>query len=227
MTTPRPTHFPTTTPRARVLIPFVIICDSDDEITTLPVRPAPPSSDRIPAWPGYLLDFGDDTSDEYLSETPCFCPSTGKGDPDITSISLPSSSSPPPSLLSLSSSPPPSLLPPSSCKRPRSPSLSPPSAVLPPSPEVFIPETLDTTAPARLRRMVKAHRWSFARDGIDTWRHQEGEPKYETGESSSAQIHPITSEPIHRTIHLLVAILVRHDDQIEEIRYHQREILTD
>ncbi|GJV59158.1 reverse transcriptase domain-containing protein [Tanacetum coccineum] len=45
-------------------------------------------------------------------------------------------------------------------------------------------------------------------------------------ESSSAQIHPITGEPIHRTIPLLVARLVHHDDQIEEIRDHQREILA-
>ncbi|GJV89610.1 hypothetical protein Tco_1533548 [Tanacetum coccineum] len=69
MTTPRPTPFPATTPRAGVLVPFVIISDSDDEITTLPVRPAPPSSDCIPALSGYPLDYGDDSSDEDLSET--------------------------------------------------------------------------------------------------------------------------------------------------------------
>ncbi|GKF05254.1 hypothetical protein Tco_0035922, partial [Tanacetum coccineum] len=69
MTTPRPTPFPATTPRAGVLVPFVIISDSDDEITTLPVRPAPPSSDCIPALSGYPLDSGDDSSDEDLSET--------------------------------------------------------------------------------------------------------------------------------------------------------------
>ncbi|GJR29340.1 hypothetical protein Tco_1105572 [Tanacetum coccineum] len=69
MTTPRPTLFPATTPRTGVLVPFVIISDSDDKITTLPVRPAPPSSDRIPALHGYPLEFGDDSSDEDLSET--------------------------------------------------------------------------------------------------------------------------------------------------------------
>ncbi|GJT53462.1 hypothetical protein Tco_0988516 [Tanacetum coccineum] len=69
MTTPHPTPFPTTTPRAGVLIPFVIISNSDDEITTLPVRPAPPSSDHIPALFGYPLDSGDNSSDEDLSET--------------------------------------------------------------------------------------------------------------------------------------------------------------
>ncbi|GKF72030.1 hypothetical protein Tco_0208144, partial [Tanacetum coccineum] len=45
-------------------------------------------------------------------------------------------------------------------------------------------------------------------------------------ESSLAQIHPITDEPIHRTIPLLVARLVRHDDQIGEISNHQREVST-
>ncbi|GJV11942.1 hypothetical protein Tco_1353483 [Tanacetum coccineum] len=69
MTTPRPTPFPTTTPRAGVFALFVIISDSDDEITTLPVRPAPPLPDRTPALYGYPLDFGDDSSNEDLSKT--------------------------------------------------------------------------------------------------------------------------------------------------------------
>ncbi|GKE58421.1 hypothetical protein Tco_1497606, partial [Tanacetum coccineum] len=69
MTTPRPTPFPATTPRAGVFTPFVIIYDSDDEVATLPVRPALPSLDRIPALYGYLLDSGSDSSDEDLNET--------------------------------------------------------------------------------------------------------------------------------------------------------------
>ncbi|GKA31990.1 hypothetical protein Tco_0718357 [Tanacetum coccineum] len=69
MTTPRPTPFPATTPRVEVFAPFVIISDFDDEITTLLVRPAPPSPDRTPALYGYPLDSGDDSSDEDLSET--------------------------------------------------------------------------------------------------------------------------------------------------------------
>ncbi|GJY29409.1 hypothetical protein Tco_0405176 [Tanacetum coccineum] len=69
MTTPRPIPFPATTPRAGVLVSFVIISDSGDKITTLPIRPAPPLSDRIPALHGYPLDSGDDSSDEDLSET--------------------------------------------------------------------------------------------------------------------------------------------------------------
>nr|GEV85599.1 putative reverse transcriptase domain-containing protein [Tanacetum cinerariifolium] len=68
MSTPHPTPFPTTTPRAGVFSLFVIISDSDDEITTLPVRPAPPLPDRAPALYGYPLDSGVDSSDEDLSE---------------------------------------------------------------------------------------------------------------------------------------------------------------
>ncbi|GKB52254.1 hypothetical protein Tco_0903007 [Tanacetum coccineum] len=69
MTTPRPTPFSTTAPSAEVVTPFVIISDSDDEITTLPIRPAPPSPDRKPVLYGYPLDFGQDSSDEDLSKT--------------------------------------------------------------------------------------------------------------------------------------------------------------
>ncbi|GKF56356.1 hypothetical protein Tco_0166696 [Tanacetum coccineum] len=69
MTTPRLTPFPATTPCAGVFALFVIISDSDDKITTLPVRPAPPSPDCPPALYGYPLDFGDDSSDENLSDT--------------------------------------------------------------------------------------------------------------------------------------------------------------
>ncbi|GKG39505.1 hypothetical protein Tco_0463650, partial [Tanacetum coccineum] len=51
-----------------------------------------------------------------------------------------------------------------------------------------------------------------------------GKPVYEMEEGSLSQIHPITSEPIHRTIPLLVARLTRLDGQIEEIHAHQREV---
>ncbi|GKA20575.1 hypothetical protein Tco_0700564 [Tanacetum coccineum] len=69
MTTLCPTPFPATTPRAEVFVSFVIISDSDDEITTLLVRPASPLSDRIPALHSYPLDSGDDSSNEDLIET--------------------------------------------------------------------------------------------------------------------------------------------------------------
>ncbi|GKC27256.1 hypothetical protein Tco_1034550 [Tanacetum coccineum] len=69
MTTPHPIPFSATTPRTGVLVLFVIISDSGNEITNLPVIPAPPSPDRIPALYSYPLDFGGDSSDEDLSET--------------------------------------------------------------------------------------------------------------------------------------------------------------
>nr|GEY83868.1 hypothetical protein [Tanacetum cinerariifolium] len=142
MTTPRPTPFLATTPNAGVLIPFVIITDFDDEITTLPVRPVPSSSDRIIDLSGYPLDSGDDSSDEDLSETaeslPAQTISTLVVHPpparslrtSLAFVQLPSSSSPP-SLMPSSSSPSPPLLPSLSPKRPRSPSPSPPPLVSP------------------------------------------------------------------------------------------------
>nr|GEZ73343.1 hypothetical protein [Tanacetum cinerariifolium] len=69
MTTPCHTPFPATTPQVGAFAPFVIISDHDDDITTLPVRPPPPSPDHIPALYGYLLDSSDDSSNENLSET--------------------------------------------------------------------------------------------------------------------------------------------------------------
>ncbi|GKF48413.1 hypothetical protein Tco_0141664, partial [Tanacetum coccineum] len=58
-----------TTPRARVFTPFVIISDLDNEITTLPMRPVPPSPDRTPALYVYPLNSSDDSSDADLSDT--------------------------------------------------------------------------------------------------------------------------------------------------------------
>nr|GFB88713.1 hypothetical protein [Tanacetum cinerariifolium] len=69
MTTPHPTPFPATTTRAGVFTSFVIITDSDNEITTLLVRPASPSSDHTLALYGYPLDSGDDSLDQDLRET--------------------------------------------------------------------------------------------------------------------------------------------------------------
>nr|GEU92551.1 reverse transcriptase domain-containing protein [Tanacetum cinerariifolium] len=121
MTTP----FLATTPRAGVIILFVIISYFDDEITTLPVRPTPPSLDCILALSGYLLDYGDESLDEDLSDiveslhthtasTSVDHPPSTQPLPTIHAFAqIPSSSSSPPSLLP-SSSPPPSLLPSSS-----------------------------------------------------------------------------------------------------------------
>ncbi|GJZ01947.1 hypothetical protein Tco_0519908 [Tanacetum coccineum] len=69
MTTPRLTPFLATTPRARVFTSFVIISNSDDEITNIPVRSTPPSPDRTPTLYGLRLDSSNDSSNEDLSET--------------------------------------------------------------------------------------------------------------------------------------------------------------
>ncbi|GJU38740.1 hypothetical protein Tco_1191697 [Tanacetum coccineum] len=66
MTTPRPTPFHATTPRAGVFALFVIISDSGNKITTLPVIPTPPSPDHTMALYGCPLDSSDDSSDEDL-----------------------------------------------------------------------------------------------------------------------------------------------------------------
>ncbi|GKB81132.1 hypothetical protein Tco_0948027, partial [Tanacetum coccineum] len=61
---------------------------------------------------------------------------------------------------------------------------------------------------------------------IRAWRYQEGSPStFELGESSSAaHVLLVTNEPVHHIISLLLARLVRHEDQIEEIRDHLEEI---
>ncbi|GKE53461.1 hypothetical protein Tco_1488617 [Tanacetum coccineum] len=72
MTTP----FPATTPHAGVPVLFIILSDYDDEITTLPVRPTPPSPDYVPDSPDYSLDSDldsdpskDDSPRDDLTET--------------------------------------------------------------------------------------------------------------------------------------------------------------
>nr|GEX16301.1 hypothetical protein [Tanacetum cinerariifolium] len=86
-----------------------------------------------------------------------------------------------------------------------------------------IPEAMTPDAPVKLRR-VDARCWNFVKHEIDNWRHKEGEPRYEMEEGPLAQIHPITGEPIHRTIPLLVARLVHLDRQIDENYVHRREV---
>ncbi|GKD27251.1 hypothetical protein Tco_1233465, partial [Tanacetum coccineum] len=52
--------------------------------------------------------------------------------------------------------------------------------------------------------------------------------RYEFGESSSpAHVHLVTSEPIHRTIRLILARLVRHDDTIDQLCDQLEEISLD
>ncbi|GKC84388.1 hypothetical protein Tco_1140105 [Tanacetum coccineum] len=193
MTTP----YPSMTPHAGVLISFIILSDFDDDVTTLPVRPTPSSSDYVPASPDYSpdSDLNSNSLEDDCSSTTITFAKLSLPPPSL----LPSSSSPPPSLLPSSSSLPSSLLPSASRKRPRSPSpslplvpspLIIPPVILPP-PQVVIPESTTTVALVRLCRKVEARCWTFPMDNIDILRYQEGEPRYEIGESSSAKIHLI------------------------------------
>ncbi|GKF00381.1 hypothetical protein Tco_0023731 [Tanacetum coccineum] len=76
----------------------------------------------------------------------------------------------------------------------------------------------DTTAeaiiPDILCKKSAGHRWTCVQPRICVWRDEEGSPDtFEIRESSlAAHIIPVTDEPIHRTIPLLVARLVRHKD---------------
>ncbi|GJR74465.1 hypothetical protein Tco_0086830 [Tanacetum coccineum] len=118
--------------------------DSDDEVTTLPIRLAPLSPDYVPASPDYSLDSNldfdlsqDDSPDEDLTETTKSLP---------TQIALTSVVHPPPSLLPSSSSPPPSVFPSSSLPPPPSAPPPPPTTTTtlpPPPPEIELLEPHD------------------------------------------------------------------------------------
>ena len=73
----------------------------------------------------------------------------------------------------------------------------------------------------RARKRVNARNWSFLPPILRYWRSQEGAPtKRELGEGSSfaaSRILPITGEPLHRTIPLLAARLVRHENRLDAI----------
>nr|GEY33598.1 hypothetical protein [Tanacetum cinerariifolium] len=69
MTTPSSTFSSATTPCVGVFTPFVTISNSVNDITTLPIRPVQPLPDRTPALYVYLLNSGDDSSCEDLSDT--------------------------------------------------------------------------------------------------------------------------------------------------------------
>ncbi|GJT83205.1 hypothetical protein Tco_1057547 [Tanacetum coccineum] len=159
MTTPCLTLYPTTTPRTKVFDPFVIISNSDDEITTLPIRPAPPSSAHtgltastsvvhppptrpLPTRPAFArrprkeisMPLGYKVaSDRWRTASPSTCH-------PLIPLEIPSLSLPP-LLWTSSSSPPPSLLPSLSRKRSRLPPPSLPSSVSPLPPPIVVPPT--------------------------------------------------------------------------------------
>lgn len=73
----------------------------------------------------------------------------------------------------------------------------------------------------KARKRVNARKWSFLLPILKYWRSQEGTPtNRELGERSSfvaSKILPVTGEPIHHTIPLLAARLVRHEDRLDAI----------
>ena len=79
----------------------------------------------------------------------------------------------------------------------------------------------EATSRPKTRRRVDARRWSFLLPLLQYWRSQEGAPSArELGENSSSaasRILPVTGEPVHHTIPLLAARLVRHEDRLDDI----------
>ncbi|GKG37527.1 hypothetical protein Tco_0447700, partial [Tanacetum coccineum] len=82
------------------------------------------------------------------------------------------------------------------------------------TPETVVPHVM------KLRFRSAARRWEWLQLRVQTWRDREGEPRYEIKErSSTAQVHPVIDEPIYRSIPLILARLVHHDDTICNISY--------
>jgi hypothetical protein len=72
----------------------------------------------------------------------------------------------------------------------------------------------------RTHKRVDARKWSFLLPIMHYWRSQEGTPTArELGESSytTSRVLIVTGEPIHHTIPLLAARMVRHEDQLNSI----------
>ncbi|PWA95502.1 hypothetical protein CTI12_AA049980 [Artemisia annua] len=104
-----------------------------------------------------------------------------------------------------------------------------PETVLPPRKRSFtiLPSPSDPYEQAaaeasnrpKARRRVDARKWSFIPHTLGEWRYEEGSPStFELGDSSSmaaARVLPVTREPIHHTIPLLIARMVRHEDRID------------
>ena len=113
-----------------------------------------------------------------------------------------------------------------------------PETVLPPRKRSFtiLPSPSDPYEQAaaeasdrpKARRRVDARMWSFIPHTLGEWRYEEGSPStFELGESSSmagARVLPVTREPIHHTIPLLIARMVRHEDRIDRVYDHLEEL---
>ena len=93
--------------------------------------------------------------------------------------------------------------------------------ILPSPSDPYVQAAAEASDRPKARRRVDARRWSFIPDTLSDWRYEEGTPStYELGESSSmagARVLPVTREPIHHTIPLLIARLVRHEDRLDRV----------
>ncbi|GKB13965.1 hypothetical protein Tco_0847888 [Tanacetum coccineum] len=86
--------------------------------------------------------------------------------------------------------------------------------------------TAEAIIPARLCKKSAARHWMWVQPTLRTWRDEEGSPStFKIKENSTAaHILSVTSEPIHRTIPLLVARIVCHKDQIHEMQDHLEKL---
>lgn len=83
-----------------------------------------------------------------------------------------------------------------------------------PAHDPYLPSSSST-----LPRRSDARKWIWIRATLARWRRKEGNPFSMVGESSvQAQACPITGEPPHHTIPLLIARIVRHETEIESLQ---------
>ncbi|GJW84132.1 hypothetical protein Tco_0157277 [Tanacetum coccineum] len=195
---------------------LVILSDTEAEVMAIPasdleVDPskAPPSPDYVPSSPIHEPTSPDYHLGSKTESEPFEDESEPIKDAPKAVEPLPAQVAPPPPpvqiLLTLPTSstehasirpsrkrcrspPPTSVVPPPDVPLPhRRSSLPPPDTTAETAiTKFFIPEATTIVAPVRCCRMIEARRWTFARDDIDTWRHQDGEPRYEMEEGSSA-----------------------------------------
>lgn len=99
--------------------------------------------------------------------------------------------------------------------------LTPRKSVHPPQNETFASPAIEPTVTASWR--VHARKWNWVPDQVQSWRDEDEVPIIpETGESSTTTpIPPLTQEPVHHIIPVLIARLVRHESRIDQLAYDQ------
>ncbi|PWA91877.1 hypothetical protein CTI12_AA086040 [Artemisia annua] len=100
--------------------------------------------------------------------------------------------------------------------------------ILPSPSEPYEQAAAEASDRPKARRRVDARNWSFIPHTLGEWRYEEGSPStFELGEISSmaaARVLPVTREPIHHTIPLLIARMIRHEDRIDRVYDHLDEL---